>query len=168
MGAGEGTHLHKRGFGSAEDGEAPVERRRASLTTRGIHPRFCTRGMKGAVAVGTPTERSGARNNPVAWRARCPDKEAEDLEGRRVETCSFSENGCKHLGKVLNANTLRETWFVPVNVSEDDATFEIVKCSYLALCRFQVVGVSAVAVNESVGIGNGVAYFDGWGYRGSV
>jgi len=34
----EGTRLHKRGFGSAEDGEGPSERRRESLTPQGDSP----------------------------------------------------------------------------------------------------------------------------------
>lgn len=69
MGA-EGTRLHKRGIASAEDGEEPHPEPQGILDAVGDSPPYLRQGSRGALAVGTPTERSGAGRARSRMEAR--------------------------------------------------------------------------------------------------
>ena len=61
-------------------GRGPRRTPEGILDAAGIHPCICDRGVEGAIAVATATERSGAWRHPVGTDAEAPKWISEEEE----------------------------------------------------------------------------------------
>jgi len=62
--------------------------------------------------------------------------------------------------QVLDINAFRQAWLVPFDVGEYDALVEGMQGIDFTASDGHVIGVLAVAIKETFGVGNGIARLD--------
>jgi hypothetical protein len=77
-----------------------------SMTVREICRCVCASGPEGAVAVGTPTERSGARSHAVGRMPRCPEWIEE---GKSAKNPSKAQPGT--VSEANSSEVCQRIWF---------------------------------------------------------
>jgi hypothetical protein len=84
-----------------------------SFTVREIAPGICTRGPQGAIAVGTPTERSGARSHPVAYSRGAHRLIQSDVGciNERIEDQGMKDQSFADAGDMVMPVIPRVPWF---------------------------------------------------------